>query len=154
MSFCFMISGKYYKLVNINKNMAKVNRFIFWAPRTLAIIFILFLAIFSSDIFEGNYGFFGTILGLFMHNIPSLVLLVILIISWKHDLAGAITFISLGAVCVIGIIFVMLYVPEGSRFNPILIIGSIVFLFIGILFLIGWKQKKKPDKHKRLLIKK
>ena len=50
----------------------KINKFIYWTPRILAILFILFLAMFSLDIFEGNYGFLGTIAGLFMHNIPAL----------------------------------------------------------------------------------
>jgi len=70
----------------------KMNQFIFWAPRTLAILFILFLSLFSLDIFDGNYGFWETILGLFMHNIPSMVLLIILIISWKYELVGGIIF--------------------------------------------------------------
>jgi LPXTG-motif cell wall-anchored protein len=32
---------------------------------------------------------------------------------------------------------------SSGRFNPILIIGTIIFLFIGILFLAGWKRRKK-----------
>ena len=120
----------------------KSDKFIFWTPRILTIIFILFLAMFSLDIFEGNYGFWGTLLGLFMHNIPSLVLVAILIISWKHELVGAIIFGSLGVVAIIGTIIMMLNIPEGSVFNPILIITGIVTLLVGILFFIGWKQKK------------
>ena len=46
--------------------MVKINKFIFWTPRILAILFILFLALFSLDVFDGNYGFWGTILGLFI----------------------------------------------------------------------------------------
>lgn len=57
--------------------MTKVNKYIFWTPRILSILFILFLAMFSLDIFEGNYGFWGTIVGLFMHNIPAMILLII-----------------------------------------------------------------------------
>ena len=47
--------------------------------------FALFLAIFSLDIFDGTSGFWAILLGLFMHNLPSLVLLIILIISWKYE---------------------------------------------------------------------
>jgi hypothetical protein len=132
--------------------MAKTNKFIFWTPRIIIILFALFLAIFSLDVFGNNYGFWETIIGLFMHNLPSIILLIILIIFWKHDLFGGVIFITLGIACLIGIFILMLNIPEGSRFNIILIIGSIMFLLIGILFLVGWKQKKK-DKQKKLVRK-
>lgn len=110
-----------------------MKKLFFWLPRILIILFALFLAIFSLDIFDGNYGFWGTILGLFMHNIPSLILVIILIISWRRDLVGAIIFFILGIACIIGF-FINL-----GKVNPILIIGSIVFILIGILF---YKNKK------------
>lgn len=114
----------------------KSNKFLFWAPRILIILFALFLGIFSFDVFDGGYGFWGTALAFFMHNIPSFVLLIILAISWKHDLVGAIIFMALGALCVIGVITALLALQDW-KFNPILIIGSVVFLLIGSLFLAG-----------------
>jgi hypothetical protein len=120
----------------------KRGKFIFWAPRILAILFILFLAMFSLDIFDGHYGFWGTILGLFMHNLPSLFLTAILIISWKYELAGAIMFGALGVAGIIGTIIMISTISEISRFNPILIITGIVTLVIAILFFIGWKQEE------------
>src|SRR3989344_3232578 len=76
--------------------MKKINKFIYWMPRILSIVFILFLALFSLDVFEGNYGFWGTIVGLFMHNIPAMVLLIVLIISWKYEIVGGVGFILAG----------------------------------------------------------
>ena len=76
--------------------MTKSNKFIFWAPRIISILFILFLSLFSLDVFEGDYGFWGTIFGLIMHNIPVFILTILLIISWKHELVGAITFAVAG----------------------------------------------------------
>lgn len=114
---------------------------------------------FSLDVFGNNYTFLETVVGLFMHNIPSLILLVILLISWKHELVGAIVFTTLGIACVIGAIIALsilssgaIYFPLiiGSIINPMLIIGSIVFLLIGILFLVGWIQKNKLGKNTRL----
>ncbi|MDD5253481.1 MAG: hypothetical protein PHG05_00045 [Candidatus Nanoarchaeia archaeon] len=125
--------------------MTKINRFIFWAPRILAILFILFLAVFSLDIFEGNYGFWGTILGLFMHNIPVIILLIILIISWKHEWVGSIVFILAGILYIAGLLMsasFQIYMLSWS-----LIIAGPAFL-IGILFLIGWLEKKKLNKQK------
>lgn len=129
--------------------MAKVNKFVFWAPRILAILFILFLAMFSLDIFEGNYGFWGRVLGLFMHNIPALILLIVLIISWKHEIVGGIAFI------LAGLLYIAFAITRAETWQMaflwILQISGIAFL-IGILFLAGWKQKKfkniKLNKHK------
>lgn len=116
----------------------KTGKFIYWTPRILSILFILFLMVFSLDVFEGNYGFWGTILGLFMHNIPAFILLVVVIISWKHELVGAIAFILTGIVYIAWLLtnHIQGYIPSWS-----LIIAGPAF-FIGILFLIGWFNNK------------
>ena len=74
----------------------KVSRFIFWTPRILSILFLMFLVLFSFDVFGQGYGFWGTLLAFFMHNIPVLVLLAVLIISWKHEIVGGVVFILAG----------------------------------------------------------
>ena len=125
------------------------NKFIFWTPRILAILFILFLALFSLDIFDGNYGFWGTILGLFIHNIPSLILLVILMMSWRHELVGAIIFGLLGIVGIVGTIGSMLTIPVWYMFNPIFIILGVICTSVGVLFYLGWKQKKATNLNKK-----
>ncbi|MDD5726861.1 MAG: hypothetical protein PHC53_05710 [Patescibacteria group bacterium] len=112
--------------------------FIFWTPRILSILFILFLAMFSLDIFDGNYGFWGTILGLFMHNIPSLVLLLVLIIAWKHELVGAIAFALAGLAYIVSIV-------SRSQLEPYMISYSFIIagpaFLVAALFLIGWLRK-------------
>lgn len=120
----------------------KINKFIFWTPRILIILFALSLAIFSLDVFDSASSFSEILIGLFIHNIPSLALLAILIISWKHDLVGAIIFMTLGVACVIGTI-VALSMASSRVINPMLIIGSVITLLIGLLFLAGWFKKKK-----------
>ncbi|MBU0456739.1 MAG: hypothetical protein ABH824_07145 [Nanoarchaeota archaeon] len=121
----------------------KINKFIYWIPRILAIIFLLFLALMSLDIFEGNYGFWGTILGLFMHNIPAIILLIVLIISWKYELVGGVGFI-LGGILYIALIMVKIITTgfEWYYLPWVIQISGIAFL-IGILFLIGWFKKRK-----------
>lgn len=118
----------------------KINKFIYWSPRVLAIIFILFLALFSLDIFEGDYGFWGTILGLLMHNIPALLLLLVLIISWQHELVGAIIF-TLAGLLYVGLLFIS-QPFEWYFLSWILTIAGPAWL-IGILFFLGWRQKNK-----------
>lgn len=121
----------------------KASKVIYWLPRILTIIFILFLALFSLDIFEGDYGFWGTVLGLFMHNIPSLVLAVVLWISWKYDLVGAIAFFLAG----IAYIVLLFMNPEFEWYfiSWAFTISGPAFA-IGILWILSWKAKKRKGK--------
>ncbi|HOK09992.1 MAG TPA: hypothetical protein PLT82_10680 [Candidatus Hydrogenedens sp.] len=73
-----------------------MDKVIYWIPRILSVFFILFLAMFSLDIFEMNLDFWDTLLGLFMHNIPSIILSIILVISWKYEIVGGIAYILAG----------------------------------------------------------
>jgi hypothetical protein len=121
----------------------KISKFVYWAPRVLSIIFILFLTLFSLDIFDLKLGFWGTIVGLFMHNIPAMILLIVLIMSWKHEIVGGISFILAGilylAIILVNIIktgFEWYYLAWAIQ------ISGIAFV-TGILFLIGWLKKKK-----------
>ena len=86
-----------------------------------------------------NLGFWGTIIGLFMHNIPALVLLVVLLISWKYEIVGGIAFILAGIVYIV----VLMRNPfEWYYLSWAVQISGIAF-FIGILFIIGWNKKKR-----------
>ncbi|MCX6708956.1 MAG: hypothetical protein NTW67_04915 [Candidatus Woesearchaeota archaeon] len=119
--------------------MRKINRFVYWLPRILAILFLLYLAMFSLDIFDANYDFWGTVLGLFMHNIPVLVLLIVLIIAWKYELVGGIVFILAGLLYIIMTIHrVVWYIALSWS----LTIAGPAFI-IGILFFLNWYLKRK-----------
>ena len=120
--------------------MKKRLDLLFWAPRILAILFILFLAIFSLDIFDENLGFWGTILGLFMHNLPSLVLIAVLVVSWKREIVGGIAFILAGLLYIV-ITLLFKHPLEWYMLTWFLLISGPAFL-IGILFLLGWRAKK------------
>ena len=73
-----------------------------------------------------------------MHNIPALILLVIVIISWKREIVGGIAFILAGLIYITLLLVNILKDP--SLWS--LIIAGPSFL-IGILFLINWNKKKK-----------
>jgi lysylphosphatidylglycerol synthetase-like protein (DUF2156 family) len=117
----------------------KIGKFLYWAPRILSIIFLLFLAMFSLDVFGNGYTFWQTILGLFMHNIPVLILAVVLWISWKHEIVGGITFILAGLLYIASLFVTRQF--QWYMLSWIPIISGPAF-FIGILFLIGWKKRK------------
>jgi uncharacterized ion transporter superfamily protein YfcC len=94
---------------------------------------------FSLDVFEDNYGFWGTIVGLFMHNIPVLLLLVVLLISWKYEIVGGIVFILAGLLYIIRL---MMNPFEWYMLAWAIQIAGVAF-FIGILFLVNWYKKKR-----------
>jgi len=107
---------------------------IFWAPRILSILFIIFLALFALDVFEEGRGFWGTALALFIHLIPNFVLVIILILSWKWEWIGGILYIAAG-------IFYLVAV-RNQHISAYICISGTAFL-IGVLFLIGWFSKRK-----------
>ena len=71
----------------------KTNKILYWTPRILAILFILFLTLFSFDVFEPGLTAGQIALALLMHNIPSIVLTILLIFAWKREWLGALAFI-------------------------------------------------------------
>lgn len=129
--------------------MKNINKFIYWTPRILSIILVLFLTIFSWDVFDENLGFWQTIFGLLIHNLPAIMLAVIIWISWKYEVVGGIAFILAS---IAHMVFSVLRVDHepwyiSSAFS--LIIDGPAF-FIGILFLIGWFKKTKKVAAARL----
>jgi len=117
----------------------RVSKFIYWTPRILSIIFLCFLALFSLDVFSPELTFWQIVLRLFMHNIPMLILLAVLIISWKYEIVGGIAFILAGLLYVV---LLMMNPFEWYMIAWSLQIAGPAFL-IGILFLVNWFKKKK-----------
>jgi uncharacterized membrane protein (DUF2068 family) len=64
-----------------------------WIPRILAILLILFMSLFSFDVFFEQAPLWEKIAGLFIHNIPSILILLALIFTWKHPLWGGLAFL-------------------------------------------------------------
>ena len=92
-----------------------------------------------------NLGFWGTIVGLFMHLIPSFALIINLIISWKYEIVGTIAFILAG---IFYIIMVFMNSFEWYMLSWILTI-AVPLILTGILFWVNWHLKRKNKKSKR-----
>lgn len=73
--------------------VGKKDVFLYWAPRVLSLLFIAFLSLFALDVF-GEYKGLAIIPALFVHLLPSLVLLVATVAAWKYDFLGTITFLG------------------------------------------------------------
>lgn len=122
--------------------MSKSNRLIYWIPRILSILFILFLSLFSLDVIIPKASFWEILGGLLIHNIPSFILIVILVISWKYEIVGAISFILIGILYILNVLITIIRTSpfEWHYLITILIISGPAFL-IGILFLVDWLKK-------------
>lgn len=105
----------------------------------MGIIFVIFLMMFSLDVFESGLSGWQILVGLFIHNIPALLLFLLLKISWKHEIVGGFAFI------LAGLLYILLLTvnPEFEWYmlSWAAIISGPSFL-IGILFTVNWYQKK------------
>lgn len=112
-----------------------------WIPRALSILIISFFLLMSLDIFDMHMSFWQTVLGLFMHNIPTIVLIAILIFSWKNEIIGAISYILLA------LAYEVFALRSGIDILGIIFIGAPLVL-TGILFLKNYNEKKKQKLEK------
>ena len=122
------------------KKMKKIN-WLYWTPRVLAILFAAFISIFALDVF-GEYKFPLVLVALFMHLIPTFIIIILLLIAWKWEKVGGIIFI------ILGLLFTLLFRTYEHPLSFLIISGP-VFL-IGFLFLMSkLKGKKKETKVKK-----
>lgn len=119
-------------------------KIIHWLPRILCILAILFISLFALDAFNPEKTFWQQIGDFLMHLIPSFVLIIFLIIAWKREFIGGILFILIG----LGFspfIFMHNYKMNQSVWMSLMIILMITipFIIIGILFIVSHNMKKK-----------
>ena len=115
----------------MNKTLKQI---LFWTPRVAGILFVLFISLFAFDVFEEGLGFWGTLLALFMHLLPSILLAVAIYFAWKREWIGAILFIG-WAVWYVGFF-------RGMPWPAYVIIGGLPAV-IGLLFLVDWIWRKQ-----------
>jgi hypothetical protein len=78
---------------NKSSSLASAIRYV---SRILCILAILFISIFALDAFSPGLSLWRQIAGFLMHMIPSFVLIIVLIIAWKHELTGGILLVLIG----------------------------------------------------------
>ncbi len=124
--------------------MKKSIRLMHWVPRIICILAILFVSMFAFDVFDPQYTVWQQIVGLFVHLLPSFVLIGMLVVAWKWELTGGIIFMVIG----IGLspwVFMMNY----HRTNSVMISLSVIltvtipFAVVGFLFILSHFLKKK-----------
>ncbi|MFA5030972.1 MAG: hypothetical protein WC495_05285 [Patescibacteria group bacterium] len=73
-----------------------MKKFLYWAPRILSILLVVFISLFSLDIFDGSYIGWEIVLGFVIHLLPVFVAIMFIIIAWKWEKIGGSLFILLG----------------------------------------------------------
>lgn len=111
------------------------KKILFWSPRIICILFALFISLFAFDVFDGNHPLSEMLLAFLIHLIPTFLIILILVISWKWEWTGGITFILLSIAYVV-------WAWGRFPFSVYLIICG-PMLFISILFFMNWKFRSE-----------
>ena len=103
------------------------ERFLFWGPRILAILFAGFLAIFAADVFSETHGFWSTAAALLLHLIPSGVILLILVLAWRRELLGGVFYLALGVVNLVARPGTSNWTGSAAVSGPLVVIALLFF---------------------------
>lgn len=103
---------------------------LYWTPRVLGILFAAFISLFALDVFEGGFRFPETLIALFMHLIPTCLLVITLLVAWRWAWVGAVVFFGLA------VFYVAWAWGRFPWFTYAAISGPLVVL--GGLFLLNW----------------
>ncbi|MBU1202831.1 hypothetical protein KKH39_02205 [Patescibacteria group bacterium] len=97
----------------------------YWLPRIFGILFTLFVSLFVLDVFDGQFSW----LALLMHLLPSILLLIVLIVSWKMERLGAALWFIL--------VVVYIVMTWGKIDWSAYLAMALPALVIGVLFLVS-----------------
>ena len=118
-----------------------MKKIVYWTPRVLAILFTLFIMMFSLDVFDATSSLTDQLIGFFMHNLPAYGIILVIVLAWKKDIIGMIGF----ALIAIGLFMMVMgsNQPSGSAVNPAVFIVSGPALLISLLYGFSWILHKK-----------
>lgn len=117
----------------INPRLAK---FIYRTPRIAGILIILFVGMFSLDVFSMNASFWEMVGGFIMHSLPAICMAILLLLAWRRPWIGCIAFAAAS-----------IYFLRFMIFNPLeqagmLLLFSGPLAVIAVLFWANWKWKQ------------
>jgi prolipoprotein diacylglyceryltransferase len=127
--------------------MKKSIQFIYWTPRILGILMILFLSMFALDSFAPNLSLWQQIGAFLIHLIPSYILVAALAVAWKWEKLGGWLFTVIGVVFSIAVFLLNLNRNHFSAGQSMLttLIVAVPFIVVGILFLVSYRLRKQTN---------
>ena len=113
-------------------------RLLLWTPRLLGILMCVFLGLFALDEFDEAKSLRETLLAFGIHVAPALLLLAIVVVSWRWEWVGGIAFLTLA----VGYLAI-----ANERIDWILIISG-PLAAIGTLFFSSWRFHSHLHAHR------
>ena len=111
------------------------KRLLFWTPRIVCILFALFLSLFSLDVFSEGLGFKDMLIAVVMHQLPAVIMIVVLAVAWRWEWVGAMLYAAAG------LLYAVWAVARGHPLWTLPIAGPIFLL--AVLFLLNWIHRKE-----------
>jgi len=112
-----------------------MNKLLYWTPRLLMIFFILFVSLFALDSFDGDQSILEKIGAFLIHLIPSAILAILLVISWRREWIGGIVFLLIGIAYIV-------WAWGKFPISTYIIISGPLFI-VALLFFVNWIKKVK-----------
>lgn len=119
----------------LGKVSPRLARIIHWAPRVAALLIIFFVGLFSLDVFGTGAPPLEVLAAFLMHNLPSLVMLVLLVFAWKRPVVGFVAFL------IAAVAFAALFVRDLYAL-PNLLLFVLPILLVASLFYADWQWLK------------
>lgn len=112
-----------------------LRKILYYAPRAIVVLGVLFMMVFSVDCFDGADAWYRKLLCFGMHNIPALVMVLFLWLAWNYELAGGIVLIVLALLMAWN--FDMFTTNRGG------LVVMLPFVVAGLLFVVNGLLKPK-----------
>lgn len=121
----------------------KTIKILHWTPRIICIAAIIFISLFALDAFNPALTFWQQVAAFLIHLTPSFVLLALLIIAWRWELAGGLIF-AVAALAFCPFIYLHNYQMNHSVWLSlkIVLIINLPFLVVGLLFIASHFKKR------------
>lgn len=118
--------------------MPRLNPYLItlWAARGFTILYMLFLMIFSVDVFDGNQSIWMKLGGFIIHNIPVILLVFFLIFTWNKPVIAGILFMLFG-------IATVLFFQTLQQGIQVFSVISLPIILTGALYLASWYLKRQ-----------
>jgi len=112
---------------------AMSDRLLLWSPRILGTLVSVLLGMFALDAFSPEKPILEAVPDFFIHLIPALTVLGLVILSWRREWVGGLACIALA---------VMYALSVGSRHADWVLLISGPLLIVGALFLWSWQHRR------------
>jgi hypothetical protein len=133
-SIYVLIKG-WHERSTLGKVSPRLATIIHWAPRIAAMMIIFFMSLFSLDVFGMGASPLEVLGALLMHNIPSILMIILLVFAWKRPVVGFVAFL------IAAIAFAFFFVRDLYAL-PNLLLFVFPILLIASLFYADWKWLK------------